>query len=161
MDVQMSSGQDTATAEPQTQARPCQHDPMPRNGRFPIRYSAANTTLLTLLGLAPKRSFVDLDGGTVRVKLGWGFSSRIPREHVVAARPVPPVRFTIGAHGWRGRWLVNGARDGLVEMDLAEPVRAFTAGFPIRLRQLVVSMEDPDAFLEALGVPPAAGGAGR
>jgi hypothetical protein len=134
---------------------------MPRNGRFPIRYSPANATLLTLLGLAPKRSFVDLDDGTMRVKLGWGFSARIPQERVVAARPVPPVRFTIGAHGWRGRWLVNGARDGLVEIDLAEPVRAFTLGFPIRLRQLVVSMEDPDAFLEALGVPPTAGGAGR
>jgi hypothetical protein len=134
---------------------------MPRNGRFPIRYAPASATVLAPMGLAPNRSFVDLDDGTVRVKLGWGFSARIPRERVVAARPVPPVRFTIGAHGWRGRWLVNGARDGLVEIDLAEPVRAFTAGFPIRLRQLVVSMEDPDAFLEALGVPPAAGGVGH
>jgi hypothetical protein len=126
---------------------------MPRNGRFPIRYSPANTTLLPLLGLVPSRSFVELDDRTVRVKLGWGFSARIPRELVVAARPAPPVRFNIGAHGWRGRWLVNGARDGLVAIDLAERVRAFTAGFPIRLRQLIVSLEDPDAFLEALGVP--------
>jgi hypothetical protein len=133
---------------------------MRRNGRFPIRYSAANATLLTPMGLAPRRSFVELDDRTVRVKLGWAFSARIPRERVVAARPVPPVRFTTGAHGWRGRWLVNGARDGLVEMDLAEPVRAFTAGLPIRPRQLVVSLEDPDAFLQALGVPPAAGGVG-
>jgi hypothetical protein len=135
-------------------------DPMLRNGRFPIRYSAANATLLTPMGLAPNRSFVELDDRTMRVKLGWGFSARIPRDRVVAARPVPAVRFTIGAHGWRGRWLVNGARDGLVEVDLAERVRAFVAGFPIRLRQLVVSLEDPDAFLGALAVPPTAGGSG-
>ncbi len=131
---------------------------MPANGRFPIRYSAANAALLTPMGVGPHCSFVELDDRTMRVKLGWGFSARIPRERVVAARPVPPVRLTVGAHGWRGRWLVNGARDGLVEIDLAEPVRAFTAGFPVRLRQLVVSLEDPDAFLEALAVPSSTAG---
>jgi hypothetical protein len=133
-------------------------DAMPANGRFPIRYSTANAALLTPMGLPPHRSFVELDDRTVHVKLGWGFSARIPRELVVAARLAPPVWLTVGAHGWRGRWLVNGARDGLVEIDLAKPVRAFTAGFPVRLRQLVVSLEEPPAFLEALAVPSSAAG---
>jgi hypothetical protein len=29
------------------------------------------------------------------------------------------------------------------------------AGFPVKLRHLAVSLEDPDAFLAALGLPPA------
>jgi len=132
---------------------PCHDGRMPGNGRFPIRYSPSLALLFQAMALPPGGSFVDLDDRTMRVRLGWAFSARIPRSLVVAARPAPPVHLTVGAHGWRGRWLVNGARDGIVEVDLAEPVRAFTAGFPLRLRQLVVSLEDPDAFMAALDVP--------
>jgi hypothetical protein len=73
---------------------------------------------------------------------------------VKAARPGkgPPIRFTAGAHGWGGRWLVNGAADGIVDIELAEPVRASVSGFPIRLKVLSVSLEDPDAFLESLAL---------
>jgi len=126
---------------------------MPRNGRFPIRYSPWVALPFRLMALPPGGSFVELDDRTMRVRLGWAFSARIPRPLVAAARTAPPVHLTIGAHGWRGRWLVNGARDGLVEVDLSEPVRAFTAGFPLRLRQLAVSLDDPDAFLAALDAP--------
>ena len=128
---------------------------MPGNGRFPIRYSPRYALLLNLMALPRVGSFVDLDDRTVHVRLGWAFSARIPRSLVVAARPAPPVRLNVGAHGWRGRWLVNGAKDGIVAIDLSEPVRAFTAGFPLRLRHLTVSLDDPDAFLAALDVPSA------
>jgi hypothetical protein len=40
-----------------------------------------------------------------------------------------------------------------VAIELTEPVRAYVAGFPIRLRHLSVSLEDPDGFLAALGAP--------
>jgi hypothetical protein len=49
---------------------------------------------------------------------------------------------------------VNGAPDGIVAVELSEPVRAFTNGFPIRLKVLSVSLEDPDGFLAALEAPP-------
>jgi hypothetical protein len=126
---------------------------MPGNGRFPIRYSRWVALAFRLMALPPRGSFVELDDRTMRVLLGWAFSARIPRTLVAAARTAPPVHLTIGAHGWRGRWLVNGARDGIVEVDLSEPVRAFTAGFPLRLRRLAVSLDDPDAFLAALDAP--------
>ena len=53
--------------------------------------------------------------------------------------------------------LEDGSPDGIVAIELAEPVRAFVAGFPIRLKILAVSLEDPDGFLGTLGAPAAPG----
>ena len=50
--------------------------------------------------------------------------------------------------------LGHGAPDGIVTIDLSEPVRANVSGFPIRLKELSVSLEDPEGFLAALGAPP-------
>ena len=123
--------------------------------RFPIRFSSGNRILFRVLLILPSNSFVELDDEMIRVRLGWAFSARIPRRLVKRARPgkPPAIRFTAGAHGWAGRWLVNGAPDGIVDVELAEPVRAAVSGFPIRLAVLAVSLEEPDRFLAALGAP--------
>ena len=124
---------------------------------FPIRFSSANGVLFRALVIPPSASYVDLTDDTIHVRLGWAFSTRIPRRLVTSAKPGkrPKIPLTAGAHGWNGRWLVNAAPDGIVAVELSEPVRAFTAGFPVRLKVLAVSLEDPDAFLTALGAPAA------
>jgi hypothetical protein len=123
--------------------------------RFPIRFSSGNGILFRGLLISPSHSFVELDDDSIHMRLGWAFSARIPRRLVARAGPGKPPRIplTAGAHGWNGRWLVNGAPDGIVAVELTKPVRAFVAGFPVRLRHLAVSLEDPDAFLAALGAP--------
>ena len=124
--------------------------------RFPIRISSVNGIVFRGLLIPPSSAYVDLGDQTIHVRLGWAFSARIPRRLAAKAglgRP-PTIRFTAGAHGWGGRWLVNGAPDGITTIDLGEPVRAFVSGFPIRLKELSVSLEDPEGFLAALGAPP-------
>ena len=123
--------------------------------RFPIRISSGNRLLFRGLVILPSSAFVELSDDTVTVRLGWAFSARIPRRLVTRAGPGrrPRIPLTAGAHGWGGRWLVNGAPDGIVEVGLAERARAFVAGFPIRLKVLAVSLDDPDGFLAALGAP--------
>ncbi len=125
--------------------------------RFPIRMSTVNGAVLRGLLIPPSRAYVELGEDTIDVRMGWAFSARIPRRLVRAARPgkPPAIRFTAGAHGWGGRWLVNGAADGIVDVELAEPVRASVSGFPIRLEVLSVSLEEPEAFLESLAAPAA------
>ena len=121
--------------------------------RFPIRYSGINAKLFPLLALPRSRAYVELDDDSLRVQLGWGFSARIPLRSVQGAQRGPDVSgITAGAHGWRGRWLVNGSRQGIIRLDIDPPVRAWTLAIPVRLRRLDVSLEDPDGFLTALGV---------
>ena len=126
---------------------------MAGTARYPIRFSAVNRMLFRLLLIPPSSAYVELDGDTIRVRMSWAFSGRIPRRLVSAAGPGKPpvIRFTAGAHGWGGRWLVNGSATGIVALELSEPVRAYVTGFPIRLKELSVSLEDPDGFLAALG----------
>ena len=123
--------------------------------RFPIRFTSGNGIVFRGLLISPSKSFVELDNETISVRLGWAFSARIPRRLVKRAGPgkAPAIRFTAGAHGWAGRWLVNGAPDGIVDVEFTEAVRAAVSGFPIRLDVLAVSLEDPDRFLAALGAP--------
>jgi hypothetical protein len=122
--------------------------------RFPILYSGINAKLFPMLALPRRSSYVELDDDSLRVQLGWGFSARIPRRSIAGARRGPDVAgITAGAHAWRGRWLVNGSRRGIVRIDVDPPVRAWTLAIPVRLRQLAVSLEDPDGFLAALGAP--------
>jgi hypothetical protein len=126
---------------------------MAENARFPIKFNSGNGILFRGLLIPPSSAWVDLGAEEIHVRMGWAFSARIPRRTVTGAGPgkPPTIPLTAGAHGWRGRWLVNGASDGIVRIELNEPVRAFVAGFPIRLKELNVSLEDPDGFIAAVG----------
>jgi hypothetical protein len=123
---------------------------MTNEATFPLRYGTLRP-LLSAMGLGPAFSRVSVDADRVRVRMGWGFRADMARGSIVdAAIDNDPVG-GIGVHGWRGRWLVNGAAAGLVRLQIDPPVRAFASGVPVRLRQLRVSVEDPDGLLAALG----------
>jgi hypothetical protein len=40
---------------------------------------------------------------------------------------------------------------GIVTLEIQPPARAWVIGFPVRLRKLHISLEDPDGFLAAVG----------
>lgn len=122
----------------------------PVPARFAIRYGALGP-LLAALGLGPRHSGLDLDGNTLRVRMGWGFSATVPRAQIRSAQHSEGLVGGIGVHGWRGRWLVNGATSGLVTLAIDPPARAWVMGVPVKLTSLRVSVEQPDALLAALG----------
>jgi hypothetical protein len=104
-----------------------------------------------VLGVTPARSYLDLRPDIVRVRMGWGFAADIPRTCIRSVRRVERSMWSIGAHGWRGRWLVNGARGPIVSIEIDPPVHGRTILIPSGLRELGVSVDDPDALVEALG----------
>jgi hypothetical protein len=108
---------------------------------------------MVVLGIVPDQCRVEVDDGEVRVRMGWAFRLDAPRAHV---RSVALDRDRVlgwGAHGWRGRWLVNGSSRGLVRIQFEPPVRARTAGFAVRVERLRVSVDDPDGVVRALQAP--------
>jgi hypothetical protein len=119
--------------------------------RFPIRFEPAYARLSRALFLPPEDAYVEVAGDQVTARMGWAFRATFPRSTVAGASPLGTrVRLTRGVHGLRGRWLVNGAGDGVLTIDLAPEQRARVMGFPVSLRQLLVSVEDPAALARAL-----------
>lgn len=82
--------------------------------------------------------------------MSWGFHADVPRRSIRSVRRERNAYLSLGVHGWRGRWLVNGAAGPLVALVIEPPVRARVCGVPVRLTELFVSVEDPDAAISEL-----------
>jgi hypothetical protein len=108
--------------------------------------------LLSILAMGPMFSRIALDDDTLRVRMGWAFRTTIPLRQITGARTRDGLVSGIGVHGWNGRWLVNGAATGLVTISVDPAVHAWMP-VPVKVRELTLSLEDPDTFLAALGRP--------
>ena len=109
--------------------------------RIPIKYSKAWAWLLTL-GLMPRSlAYIEIDGDTIRVRMSYAFRARFTRGDISTVSTHRTV-VSIGVHGWRGRWLVNGAHRPMARITLALPANARVVGVRVRLRELLVSVDD-------------------
>ena len=95
-----------------------------------------NPAMRVLLGALGARPYVDVTPGALTVRLGRAFSVDVPRSQVVAVRDEPGRQISIGAHGWRGRWLVNTAGGPIVAVTVDPPVRGRCLGVPVTVREL-------------------------
>lgn len=117
--------------------------------RIPIRYGAPWRWLLPILLLPARSAYLRIDGDVVKVRMGWAFRAKFARSDVVDVTKHRPV-MSVGVHGWRGRWLVNGANRPIAVIRLAQPVRGRVVGFPLTIREILVSVEDRDVLREVL-----------
>lgn len=112
-----------------------------------LRYEPWFLPFSVPFGLGPKQSEVRVADGSLRVRFGWGFRAEIPLTSIEDAKPNTDRVYAWGAHGFRGRWLVNGSSKGIVRLTLDPPARAYVMGVPITLRTLDVSVTDPQALI--------------
>jgi hypothetical protein len=115
--------------------------------RLDFRYDRWCGWLLGLLGSGRRFSRVIMCDDVISVKMGWSFRAEIPRANITSASAVDRRVYGWGAHGWNGRWLVNGSSKGLVTLEIDPAVRARVCGVPVKLRQLTVSLVDPQLLL--------------
>jgi hypothetical protein len=118
--------------------------------RFPIRFERWYRVLSSALLLRPSDSYVEVREGEVECRMGWAFRARFPRSAVSRTQRLEHKPLSRGVHGLAGRWLVNGSGDRILAVDLEPPQRARVLGVPVRLRQLLVSVDDPDSLAEHL-----------
>lgn len=119
--------------------------------RYAIRVDPMFHVLFAMMGARADRDVVEVDRDTVQVRLGWLFRATIARSAIRGAHHHRDMYGGWGAHGFRGRWLVNGSSKGIVQLDLSPPQQARLLGVvPITLRVLWVSLVDADGFLDAL-----------
>jgi len=119
--------------------------------RFPILFDTGYAALSRLLLLPPNDAYVDLVDDEVRVRMAWGFRASFPRSAVRATALDNRRPLSRGAHGFAGKWLVNGSARNIVRIELAPPQRGWVMGLPVRLAELRVSAVDPEGLRSALG----------
>ena len=133
---------------------------MDRTTTFPISFDRASRIPMTVLGVSPKVSRVEVSSAAVDIRMGWAFHATVPREAVASARPLNgglselsgPFRLSVlrGVNYWRGIALVNGAGTGLVEITLRRPQWVRLGPLRVRMRQLIVSVEDQSGLVAAV-----------
>lgn len=121
-----------------------------RSARFPIRFGSWYRRLSSALFLGPSESYVEIVGDEVRVQMSWAFRMRFPRAAVRSVAPFEGPVLSRGVHGFGKRWLVNGSGDGIVSLQLEPAQRATTMGIPVSVQELLVSVEEPGAVMDAL-----------
>jgi hypothetical protein len=124
--------------------------PVTNKARFPVRFDAAYRVLSTALLISPSKSFVEVDGNVVRVQMGWAFRAEFARSAVVSVTDYARKPLSRGVHGLAGRWLVNGSGNGIISIALEPSQRGYVLGFPVRLRELLVSVEAPEGVKATL-----------
>ena len=118
--------------------------------RFPVSFDGWYAVLSTSLGLPPASAYVVVGDTEIHVRMGWAFRSTFSRT-AVASTYMPERRpLSRGVHGFGGRWLVNGSGHGVLGIRLSPPPRAHVLGVPIRLRELLVSVEDREGLAGAI-----------
>jgi hypothetical protein len=118
--------------------------------RFPLRFDRWYGVLSRTLFLPPESSYVEVDERQVSVRMSWAFRSSFPLSAVVAVDALNYRPLSRGVHGFAGRWLVNGSGDGILTITLEPLQKGYVMGFPIGLRQLMVSVAEPEALAVAL-----------
>jgi len=109
----------------------------------------------TLFGGGPGKSGVRTGETELRVH-AVGFKFTVPRSSVRhAARAGALARSTTGVHGRHGHWLVNGPPDNFVRLQFDPPAyvprRPSTRFLRLAVHSLMVSLQDPDGFIDAVG----------
>jgi len=118
--------------------------------RFPIRFDPWYRVLSTALLLPPSSAYVEVTDDHVEARMGWGFRTRFPLAAIAKTSVFEGKAISRGVHGWAGRWLVNGSGAGIVVLHLEPTQPARVMGIPVRLRELMVSVDEPEGFRKTL-----------
>lgn len=127
--------------------------------RFQMRLDPWWQPLLLAGGATPSNSYLELDEETLTVRFGVLFRDEIPRANIEGASETD-WPWWMGV-GWRTnlRDLAGliGSYRGVVEVRLDTPQRVWRL---LSCRRLAVSLEEPQAFLDALTASRRVRGAG-
>jgi hypothetical protein len=120
--------------------------------RHPILIDSHWLFLMRVFGTRQSRSYLEVGETTLDLFFSPFFRESVPRDRIAAVRPCSWPR--LGGIGWRvgrgGTVGLIGSRKNTVEILLRAPQRVRVAFLPMSCRRIVVSLQDPDAFITDL-----------
>lgn len=125
---------------------------LPQHGEFvdfEMRVDRWYRLLATLMWMGPKRTLVRLDNTdrVLRVRHGWAFHLEAPYSSIRSAELLAGR----GVHCTGDSWVVNGSRDGIVEIKFSPAVQLHKVPMAFApIRSLWISIVDADRFVSAL-----------
>jgi len=121
--------------------------------RFPLLLSRCWRPLLLLFGGTKGRSYLEIDSEALTARFGWLFHYRFPLGDIEDATLVERPPWYFYSIGWRsdlaGAIGLIGAYKNLVKIHFRRR-RWVWMLLPLPCKRLVASLEDPQAFLDAL-----------
>ena len=120
---------------------------------FSLSFNRLVRVLMTPMLAGPRRCQVTVRSPQLEVTMGaggWAFAATVPCASITGVASVSGPVWGWGAHGWRGRWLVNGSGRGLVRLTIDPHGRGRCLGFSVTIRELTLSVDDPVGFVAAL-----------
>ena len=121
--------------------------------RFPLLRSRLWRPLLLLFGGTRSRSYLEIDSESLTARFGWAFRYRLPLGDIEDATLVRRLPWHSYSVGWRsdlrGGIGLIGAYKNLVEIRFRRR-RWVWMLLPLPCKRLVASLEEPQAFLDAL-----------
>jgi len=123
--------------------------------RFPILITRLSQVFMIPLGVTQRRAFAQVQDGKLRVSFGPMFDERIPLDSIEAVEPSKWPRWAgVGPRtDFRGRVGLVGSYSNTVKLTLKEPVDVHLFVMPVACRELYMSLEDPDAFMQEISKP--------
>ena len=121
--------------------------------RFPLLLSRCWRPLLLLFGGTKGRSYLEIDSEVLTARFGWLFHYRFPLGDIEDATLVERPPWYGYSIGWRSDFVggigLIGAYKNLVKIRFRRR-RWVWMLLPLPCKRLVVSLEEPQAFLDAL-----------
>lgn len=134
-----------------------EHDgQLPQYGEFidfEMRFDRWYRLLATLMRMGPKRTLVRLDDADrmLRVRHGWAFRLEAPYSSIRSAALLAGRPLAWGVHCTGDSWMVNGSRDGIVEIKFSPAVELHKVPMAFApIRSLWISVAGADEFVSAL-----------
>jgi hypothetical protein len=116
---------------------------------FPIACDRSGRAM-AIVGAMPSRWRVTITDDAFEVDAQWWFRMTAPRSAIASVTVEPARTISRGVHGWRGRWLVNGAGRPLVIVRFDVVQRGHSMAIPITVRELTLSISEPESFVAEL-----------
>ncbi|MFV8308453.1 hypothetical protein [Mycobacteroides chelonae] len=123
---------------------------MPTTADFTLRYDRWYLPIATAMGLGTRRTIIRISDGALTVKHGWAFAITIPLTSIRSAvvRTEKPLAW--GVHASGTGWLVNGSREGIVDIQYAPPIKPKAPMSFGPVGGLQLSVTDPEGLVSAL-----------
>lgn len=120
---------------------------------FEMRFDRWYRLLATPMLMGPERTLVRLDDTDrlLRVRHGWAFRLEAPYTSIRSAELLAGRPLAWGVHCTGDSWMVNGSRDGMVEIKFSPAVELHKVPMAFApIRSLWISVVGADGFVSAI-----------